>query len=73
MTKSLKDDWEVSKVIDDVEFNEEDAKQFQELLKAKEQSADEGSAATMVVGQILKGRIVELTKDFGFIDVGLKS
>lgn len=73
MTKTLQDDWEVSKIIDDVEFQEEDAKLFQELLSAKEQSEDEGSAATMVTGQILKGHIVELTKDFVVIDVGLKS
>ncbi|NGX45059.1 MAG: 30S ribosomal protein S1, partial [Chlamydiae bacterium] len=73
MTKTLKDDWDASKVIDDVEFQEEDAKLFQELLRNREQSADEGSASTMIVGQILKGRIVELTKDFAVIDVGLKS
>lgn len=73
MTQTLKDDWEASKIIDDVEFKEEDAKLFQELLSAKEQSEDGGSAATMVTGQILKGHIVELTKDFVVIDVGLKS
>jgi len=73
MTKALKDDWDASKVIDDVEFQEADAKLFKELLQTQAQSPDEGSAATMVVGQILKGRIVELTKDFAVIDVGLKS
>jgi small subunit ribosomal protein S1 len=73
MTKALKDDWDASKVIDDIEFQEADAKLFKELLQTQEQSPDESSANSMVVGQILKGRIVELTKDFAVIDVGLKS
>jgi small subunit ribosomal protein S1 len=62
-----------SNIIDDVAFQEEDAKQFKSLLSRKEEAAGEGSVALMSSGQILSGRIVEITKDFVVVDVGLKS
>src|SRR5579872_3415248 len=73
MPNYTKHDWTDSKIIDDVEFQEEDAKQFQKLLTRKEEAAGEGSVSSMSTGQILKGRIVEVTKDFVVVDVGLKS
>ncbi len=73
MSKHLKHDWSGSKVIDDIDFHEEDADQFKKLLNRKEETATEGSIASMSAGQILKGTIVEITKDFVVIDVGLKS
>jgi len=60
-------------IIDDIDFKQEDAQQFQNLLDEKEQKAEEGSIASMTAGQILKGHIVEITKDFAVVDVGLKS
>lgn len=69
----LTHDWNESKVIDDIEFNAEDAKLFKKLLNAKEEKAGEGSVSSMNVGEILKGKIVEITKDFVVVDVGLKS
>jgi len=65
--------WNESKIIDDVEFQNEDAQLFQTLLNNKEETAKEGSVSSMEVGQILKGKIVELTPDFVVVDVGLKS
>jgi small subunit ribosomal protein S1 len=73
MSKATKNDWNQSKIIDDVDFHEDDAKQFLNLLNRKEESAGEGSVSSMSTGQILKGRIVEITKDFVVVDVGLKS
>lgn len=73
MSKNSKLDWSESKIIDDIDFKEEDAKQFKRLLDSKEANASEGSISSMNVGQILRGRIVEITKDFVVIDVGLKS
>lgn len=73
MSKSTKNDWNQSKIIDDVDFHEEDAKLFMNLLNRKEETAGEGSVSSMSTGQILKGRIVEITKDFVVVDVGLKS
>ena len=73
MSKATKNDWNQSKIIDDVDFHEDDAKQFLNLLNHKEESAGEGSVSSMSTGQILKGRIVEITKDFVVVDVGLKS
>jgi small subunit ribosomal protein S1 len=73
MSKNPKHDWSDSKVIDDVDFQEEDANQFKKLLDVKEKGAGEGSVSSMSTGQILKGRVVEITKDFVVVDVGLKS
>ena len=73
MSKELDYDWNESKYIDDVDFEEKDAKLFESLLNQKETDAGEGSIASMEVGQILKGGIVELTPDFVVVDVGLKS
>ncbi len=73
MPKQAQYDWTDSNIIDDVVFQEEDAKQFQKLLSSKEETAGEGSVSSMSTGQVLKGRIVEITKDFVVVDVGLKS
>lgn len=73
MSKQSQIDWNESNIIDDVAFQEEDAKQFKNLLSRKEEAAGEGSVALMSSGQILKGRVVEITKDFVVVDVGLKS
>jgi len=73
MSKTNQHDWNQSNIIDDVEFHEEDASQFKNLLNRKEETAGEGSVSQMSAGQILKGRIVEITKDFVVVDVGLKS
>ncbi len=73
MSKTIQQDWDVSQVIDDVAFQEEDAKLFRNLLNRKEESAGEGCVSSMSAGQILKGKIAELTKDFVVVDVGLKS
>ncbi len=73
MSKTLKQSWNESKIIDDVAFQEEDAKQFLKLLDRKEQGEGAGTLSSMTSGQVLKGRIVEITKDFVVVDVGLKS
>lgn len=73
MSKEQTYDWNESKIIDNVPFQENEAEQFQRLLNQKEESAGEGSTSSMEVGQILKGHIVELTPDFVVVDVGLKS
>jgi len=72
MSKNTTHDWNSSNILDDVDFQEDEARQFRDLLFGKEK--DEESALSLLnVGQILKGRIVELTKDYVVVDVGLKS
>lgn len=73
MSNKESNDWNTSNIIDDVEFQEEEAKQFKNLLNKKEEVAGKGSVALMNAGQILTGLVVEITKDFVVIDVGLKS
>lgn len=59
-------------ILDDVDYKEEDAKLFRELLGVTEKTVD-NTANELVVGSLLKGIIVEITKDFIVVDVGLKS
>lgn len=68
-----KQDWSDNKNFDNVSFQEEDAREFRQLLALKEEGAGEGSVSSMNTGQILKGTIVEIMKDFVVVDVGLKS
>lgn len=66
-------EWEVANILDDVHFDENDAKEFKKLLNRKEENPAEGSLSMMKPGQILSGRIVEINKEYAVIDVGLKS
>src|SRR5690606_31856457 len=66
-------DWNSSNVLDDVDFQEHEARQFRDLLYGKGANAEETTLSLLNVGQILKGRIVEVTKDYVVVDVGLKS
>lgn len=66
-------DWNASNVLDDVDFQESEAIQFRDLLYGKSKTGGENALSLLNVGQILNGRIVELTKDFVVVDVGLKS
>jgi len=73
MKDTLTHDWDQSKVIDDIDFDEKEASEFRKLLGGQDEEPEDGAIATMTVGQILKGHIVEITKDFVVVDVGLKS
>lgn len=64
--------WNDSNIVDDVAFQEKDAELFKSLLENKETQTPKESS-TLIPGSILKGRIVEFTKDHVVIDVGLKS
>ncbi len=64
--------WKNDNILDDVEFKEEDLKSFKALLNSKE-DAPESALSLMNAGQILKGRIVEINKEYVVVDVGLKS
>lgn len=66
-------DWNASNVLDDVDFQEHEARQFRDLLYGKGKAGGESNLSLLNTGQILNGRIVEVTKDYIVIDVGLKS
>ncbi len=72
-SKSPSHDWNSSNILDDVDFQEHEARQFRDLLYGKEKKGTEGSLTLLNAGQILSGRIVEITKDYVVVDVGLKS
>lgn len=72
MSNQPKPTWNDSNIVDDVAFQEKDAELFKNLLEKKETQAPKDSAS-LIPGTILKGRIVEFTKDHVVIDVGLKS
>jgi len=65
--------WDESKVIDRVDFDEEEASLFHSLLKNQHEKENEEKGGTVVPGMILKGCVVEITPDFVVVDVGLKS
>ncbi len=71
MAKNPQHTWEEKNILDDVDFREEDAETFKNLLEGKESSDKEESA--LKPGMILEGRIVEIQKDHVVVDVGLKS
>lgn len=72
-SKNPTHDWNTSNVLDDVDFQENEARQFRDLLYGKGKATSESALSMLKVGQILNGRIVEITKDYVVIDVGLKS
>jgi small subunit ribosomal protein S1 len=72
MIKEQSFDWDTKNILDDVEFKKEDAAEFQNLLTKRIQK-DEETTSLMQPGQLLKGKIVEISKDFIVVDVGLKS
>ena len=64
--------WNEKNIIDDVDYEETDAQLFRELLEHNAALAATDDSA-MTAGNILKGKIVEITKDHVVVDVGLKS
>lgn len=68
MSKNTQHTWDESNIVDDVQFQEQDASLFKSLMSQEEVSDKKNPALT-----ILKGHIVEITKDHVVIDVGLKS
>lgn len=72
MPKNLKHTWNESNIVDDVQFQEKDAELFKNLLTTSG-TTPRTEENVMTPGSILKGRIVEITKDHVVVDVGLKS
>lgn len=68
-------DWKTSKILDDVNFNPDDAQEFKQLLGIKEDATESRGEADslMNTGSVLTGTIVDINKEFVVIDVGLKS
>lgn len=73
MSNQQQHTWNESKIVDDVDFQEKDAELFRSLLEGKEKEDNNSHESFVPPGTILKGRIVEITKDHVVIDVGLKS
>ncbi|MBS0634155.1 MAG: S1 RNA-binding domain-containing protein, partial [Verrucomicrobia bacterium] len=72
MSKNSQYTWEANKLVDDVGFEEKDRDAFTKLLSSSKEKPDDDKLSVMP-GKILKGRIVEITKDHVIVDVGLKS
>lgn len=72
MSKQTQHTWNESNIVDDVQFQEKDAELFKNLLIEKA-AVPVKENSSMTPGSILKGRIVEITKDHVVVDVGLKS
>ncbi|MBA2369324.1 MAG: 30S ribosomal protein S1 [Candidatus Protochlamydia sp.] len=72
MSKHPQHTWNESNIVDDVQFQENDAELFKNLL-TQNVAVNVEENSLMTPGSILKGRIVEITKDHVVVDVGLKS
>jgi small subunit ribosomal protein S1 len=72
MAKKTQYTWDDTKVVDDVEYTEQDETAFRQLLDPTAEGSDEDKFL-FNPGKILVGRIVEITKDHVIIDVSLKS
>lgn len=73
MLKQAEYTWESKKNLDDVAYQASDAELFKKLLGGASLSEEESTAVKLSPGTILKGTIVEITKDYVVVDVGLKS
>jgi small subunit ribosomal protein S1 len=74
MPTKQKSEWihDESKILDEDNFSASDRELFNQFVKGTH-ADDSMSVSSMVPGQILKGKIVLVTKDFVIVDVGLKS
>lgn len=72
MSKNPQYTWNDNKYVDDVDFQEHDAEAFKSLLDNTVDKQPQ-KETLYTPGTILKGRIVEITKDHVVVDVGLKS
>lgn len=72
MSKHPQHTWNESNIVDDVQFQENDAELFKNLL-IQNAAVPVQENSLLSPGSILKGRIVEITKDHVVVDVGLKS
>lgn len=72
MHSSSKPTWNLDNVLDDIDCPDEDRQAFETLIVDPE-GLPEKSTPQATPGALLKGRIVELTRDYVVVDVGLKS
>jgi small subunit ribosomal protein S1 len=73
MPNNAQQAWDESKIVDDVPFQAKDAEIFKNLLTGPSPDKAADDSSLMSPGSLLKGRIVEITKDHVVVDVGLKS
>ncbi|MEG0037179.1 MAG: S1 RNA-binding domain-containing protein, partial [Victivallaceae bacterium] len=76
MPKQAEYTWMAKKNFDNIDYLEQDAKEFKNLLYSshgiKKENTKE-SVEEILPGAILRGTIVDISKDFIVVDVGLKS
>ena len=65
--------WNDLNLLDDVDFDQNEANEFKNLLGGKPDATSAEQRSAMLPGTILSGKIVEISKDFVVVDVGLKS
>jgi small subunit ribosomal protein S1 len=66
--------WSEEKLVDDVNYRKEDAELFKQLMgEPVTKKATPSEVSLYGTGTLMKGRVVEITKDYVVVDVGLKS
>lgn len=72
MSKSKHSTWDKESIVDDIQFRQDDLKEFENLLM-EAKLTPQNELPQYSTGAILKGTVVEISKDFVVVDVGLKS
>lgn len=75
MSKQQTTEWleDESKIIVKEHYSINEMEEFKNLITSKESSIEAGSVTRLNPGQLLVGEIVEISKGFVVVDVGLKS
>lgn len=75
MPKQADYTWGSKKILDDIDYLEEDITEFKNLLYSTHGivADDDEYSDDIQPGTILKGTVVDITKDYVVVDVGLKS
>lgn len=72
MSRTKHSTWDKESIVDDIKFRDDDLKEFENLLK-EEKIGSSNDLPQYSPGAILKGIVVEISKDYVVVDVGLKS
>lgn len=72
MSRNKHSTWDKESIVDDIDYRDDDLKEFENLLK-EEKLAPDNALPQYSTGAILKGTVVEISKDYVVVDVGLKS
>lgn len=73
MSNNASFSWDDRNFVDSGDFDQGEANAFRNFMSGGSESSEEGTESSFAAGSLLKGTIVEVSKDYAVVDVGLKS